>query len=83
MREKDGDNRKRGNYYLSLRFRSIHLSSFDLSEEDPDNPSLSASLFVSPRRSFLRTRTRQLPSFFKRPPAPPKRICRAECGHLV
>ncbi len=42
MYEKDGDSRKRANFYLSLRFRSIHLSSFDLSVEDPDNPSLSA-----------------------------------------
>ena len=47
MHEKDGDSRKRGNSYLSLRFRSIHLSSFDLSEEDPDNPSLSAEFSPS------------------------------------
>jgi hypothetical protein len=49
MYEKDGDSRKRANFYLSLRFRSIHLSSFDLSAEDPDNPSLSAS----PHHSFF------------------------------
>jgi len=53
MHEKDGDNGKRGNSYLSLRFRSIHLSSFNLSEEDPDNPSLSAEF--SPRFILLNT----------------------------
>ena len=59
MREKDGDNMKRGNFCLSLRFRSIHLSSFDLSEEDADN--LSSPPILLSVRGFI--------SFFRINPA--------------